>query len=664
MGRPKQPRINISQLRAENEIMRVVDRSGGIVNISSKDFWETYAHIISSMVKAGEPTSMPIGSQPDRRTINKLLERLVDRGKLKTLTTTLTPRVTQSRLAKLIYEPSVSQERLDQFVSALREDVPAPSIHVHRKLDQPMDFTRPKPRRTYDPVFTKDGGSDGGDEQDNVRRGIGLSGEDDSVTRSAFQSETQVVAQLYGYLVGRARRARELHQFTLTQLQSPHLSSHIVSRTERVVAFPYFLHDLPVSTYCTIVSVTVYSPELSHLMETLDGRQTPVNHLSPTLCDQLKIGRALARGKILGLLEILTALKLVTPLQPSESTTPYLSCEPNGAYPVRFDIAPTVRDKGTVALTESYWRFNTIAPIYLYAQTNSWPPPFHRDMFVRTADESMPFWFELEDSFLRNHGVVPEASMDSITGPCECPSQVIRTLRRQRSWISTYVLSWSQKQYLKQRWTDPSTGYTPLSDRDGGRDCLEHICNIISAPFDAVYSFFFTIHDFFTKEATRIAERDKLRREKIRERQATENRALLAKKAAEARQQLESDWDALVLQVHSSPLAYSSSTKLRALRARYLNSRSTLTVQQWESAITEAISGSKSGKKKPALPSLRSSPRKSSLPTGVSKLLPVPLEQQKSVNELIERYKNKVTAGQVALQKKKGKETDGRSVVC
>lgn len=664
MGRPKQPRVNISQLRAENEIMRVVDKSGGIANISSKEFWETYAHIISSMVEAGEPTSMPLGTQPDRRTINKLLERLVDRGKLKTLTTTLTPRVTQSRLAKLIYEPSVSQERLDQFVSVLREDVPVPSIPLHRKLDQPMHFTRPKPRRVCDPVFTQDGGSDGGDGHDNFHHGIGLSVEDDSVVRSAFQSETQVVAQFYGYLVGKARRARELHQFTLAHLQSPDLSSHIVSRTERVVAFPYFLYDLPVSTYCAIVSVTVYSPELSHLMETVEGRQTPVNQLVPIIYDQLKIGKSLARGKILSLLEILMALKLVTPLQPSDSTMPYLSCEPNGTHPICFDVAPTTGDEGTPPMIYAYWRFNIIAPIYLYSQPNSWPPPFHRDMFVRTADESMSFWFELEYAFLKNYGSIPETSMDSITGPCVCPLQVIRALRKQRSWVSTYVLSWSQKQYLKQRWTDPMTGYTPLSDQDGGRDRLKHICNIISAPFDAVHPFFVTIHDFFMKEATRIVERDELRREKSRERQATEDRALLAKKAAEARQQLEADWNALLLRVHSSPLSYGSSTKLKTLRARYLSSRSALTIQQWETAIMEATSGLKSGAKKPVLPSLPSSPRKPSLRTGVSRPLPAPLEQQKSINELIERYRDKVTVGQVALQKKKSKETDSKSVLC
>jgi oxalate---CoA ligase len=661
-GRPKRLHdlVNISQLRAENEIKRVVDESGGIANVSSKDFLETYAHVISSMVEAGEPTSMPIGTQPDRRTTHKLLERLVDRGKLKTLTITITSRTAQSRLMKLIYDPSITQERLGDYVSTLREDVPGPSISLHTKLNQPLQYTRPKFRRIHNLVFARDDTLESGNEQDN-RHDIDLSGEDDDVIRSTFLSEAQIVAQLYGYLIGKARRARELHQFTLAQLQSPNLASHIVSRTERIVAFPYFFHDLPVSTYCAIISVTNCSQELSQLMETLDGRQTVVKDLPLDLSDHLKIGRARSRAAILSLLEILTVLKLVTPLQPSNSTTPDLSCEPNGDHPVRFNIAPTTREKATVAVTESYWRFNVIAPIYLFSETDSWPPPFHRDMFVRTADESMPFWIELEDAFLRKQGLMPETSMDSITGPCACSARMIRALQRQQSWISSYMLSRRQKQYLEQKWTSPLTGYTPLSDQDGGRDRLEHICSIISAPFDAVYTFFVTIRKRFANGATRLAKRGNFRRDTYRERRATEDRALLAQKAAEARRQLEADWEELVSRVHLNPLPYGSSTRLKPLRTRYLQSRVTLTVHQWEAAVTEAISGSKLGKRNPVLPFLRSSPRKPSLRNRVSRLSPFGSGQQQSVCKLIERYKDKVNAE--PQTKGKGKETDSKCSV-
>ncbi|KAF8589533.1 hypothetical protein K439DRAFT_1332462 [Ramaria rubella] len=661
-GRPKRAYelVNISQLRAENEIMRVVDESGGIANVSSKEFLETYTRVVTSMVEAGEPTSMPVGSQPDRRTIRKILDRLVDRGKLKMLTATITPRITQPRIANLIYEPAVAQEKLDQYLLSLREDLPTPSVPVHRKLNQPVHYTRPKRHSIRGTSLLQDNVLKSG-EQDTWRAENGTFSDNEDDIQSMFTCEAQTVAQLYGYLVGRVRRARELHQFTLTQLQDPEPSSYIVSQSERIVAFPYYFHDLPVSTYFAIVSATGYSQELSNLMESSEGCQTFIKDLPLNLSDQLKIGRARDRAKIADLLELLAGLKLVTPLQSSNNATPYLSCEPNGTHPTCFDIALMAKDRNTVALTPSYWRFNLIAPIYLYSQAASWPPPFHRDIFVRTADESMPFWFELEDASLNKEVLVPMTSMDSITGPCTCPLSVARTLRRRHSWTSSYVLSLRQRQYLRQKWTNPLTSYTPLSDPDGGRSRLEHLCNLISAPFDAVYNFFTTIHNLFTNESARIQERDQQRGKGQRERQA-HDRALLAKKAAEARHQLEVDWDSLVSQVHSAPLPHGSVTMLKEIRMRYLQSRAKLTTQQWESAILEAISGSKSSKRNPVLPTFASSPRKPYIRTGISKPLPVASDQQKSVKELIERYKDKVPVDTPVpkKKKKKSKTTNGK----
>jgi len=37
---------NISQLRAENELVRVVEASGGITNVSTHKFLETYGQVV------------------------------------------------------------------------------------------------------------------------------------------------------------------------------------------------------------------------------------------------------------------------------------------------------------------------------------------------------------------------------------------------------------------------------------------------------------------------------------------------------------------------------------------------------------------------------------------------------------------------------------------
>jgi oxalate---CoA ligase len=96
--------------------MRVVAECGGVVNTSSKDFWEAYEKVLVAMSAANQPTSLPMGSHPDKRTLWKVLDRLIERGKLKVTTATVVPHLVQRRIAKLIYDPMLPQEQLDSFI--------------------------------------------------------------------------------------------------------------------------------------------------------------------------------------------------------------------------------------------------------------------------------------------------------------------------------------------------------------------------------------------------------------------------------------------------------------------------------------------------------------------------------------------------------------------
>ncbi|KAF8526018.1 hypothetical protein BU17DRAFT_41424 [Hysterangium stoloniferum] len=651
-GRPKRGHqlINISQLRAENEILRVVEESGGIVNTSTKEFFEMYSQVLSSMAAAGEPTSMPVGTQPDRRTLRKIMDNLLEHGRLKSLTLTIIPRMVQPRIAKLIYAPATPQDKLDAFIAALRENAPIINVPMHRKLDGHVDFTRHGGRST---------------------RGVGMQdvligkrkeeqwdhdfimSENDDVVRRRFLSEGQTVAQIYGYILGRVRRARELHQYTLLELEKSNASSYIVSRTERIVAFPYYFSDLPVSTYFAIVSVLEHNTELSELMKTEEGRQMPVQDLPQHLREQFKVGMARARCRLLDLLEILTGLNVVTPLQPSESVSPYISCDPTDGHPANFDLAQIADGKSTVGLMATYWRFNPLAPIYIYSQSSPWPPPFSHDMLIRTADESMAFWVELEAACLNDNIGNPMTSSDSITGSCTCPLNVGRTLRRRHSWVSSYELSYNQRRYMQRKWTNPTTGYTVLSDNDGGRNTMKRICHIISAPFDVVHSFFQTTHITLQRDAERIRRRDQLRREEIRERQAAVDKSLLARKAADARAQRESDWEKLVQRVHTAPLPYGTAARVRELRTRYIQSTGGMSVQQWETVVKEVISGV-AGRRNPVLPLMPLGSRRRFGGTGFPSS--AASEQPISVFDLIDKYKDKIPEVPFMPRKKRGKK--------
>ncbi|GJJ08438.1 hypothetical protein Clacol_002654 [Clathrus columnatus] len=587
----KRHSVNLSQLRAENEIMRVVHDSGGIANIASKEFFEMHTKVLLSLESSGEPISMPIGTQLDRRTLRKILDRLVERGRLKTLTLTVTPRTIQPRLAKLVYTPNTPQENLDDFISSLQDPIPTVAV-VHKELADPIDFSRPV--RTIDTTSQDQLSGTGkprpfgrqgkGTEQ---RDGIDFAGSDDEI-RARFLADHRTTAQVFGFILGKVRRARELHQFTLQALQHPSDSLNVVSGDGRVIALSYYFQDIPISTYCSIISISEYNQELFDLMKTSSGRETRVGDLPPSLYKSLGIDKARARSRLFDLMEILVSLGLLTPLKPSDSNTPALVCTPNKSHPSSYDVASTASDKTTLNKLASYWRFEELAPIYHYSQSG-WPPLFLGDCSVGTADESMTYWHELENACLEKGEITitPSNTMESITGSCKCVSSVAHILRRRQAWTSAYALSWEQREYLQRKWTDSSKGYTPLSDDDGGRRLLIRISDVVSAPFDTVYNFFLSRHQTFQREARRIRERTQQRDTGITGGDFQE-KASSAKRIAVSKERLTSDWEHLVFQVHPGISSYGLA-KLKDLRAQYVHSRETMTQEGWKRHIYEAM---------------------------------------------------------------------------
>lgn len=580
--------VNLSLLRAENEIMRVVNESGGIANIASKEFFEARSRILTSLEAGGEPISMPIGTQLDRRTLRKILDKLVEKGRLKTLTVTITPRSIQPRLAKLIFTPDTPQEKLDNYIKSLQNSIPTVSTVMHKELENAVDFSGSL--STVDLPSQNMPSKSKAQFLENLNRPPKAGSEveylgDEEEIRIRLLDDSRTSSQVFGFILGKVRRARELHQFTLHTLSQPAGSSNIVSTGDRIMALSYYFQEIPVSTYFSIVSALEYNQELYDLMKTPSGRQTPVGDLPSSLYETLKIGKARARSRIFDLMEVLVSLGLVVPLKPTENHTPSITCTSN-SHPLSYDTVPITSDKGSPNKMTSYWKFEEVAPIYHYSQIN-WPPPFYRDMPVRTADESMVYWQDLENACLEKGEVTPTA-MESITGPCRCTSSVAHALRKRQSWSSAYKMSWAQDQYLQRKWTDPLTGYTPLSEEDGGRRLLIHICEIVSAPFDTVYNFFLDRHKMFQNEARRICGRKYRQEADVPGGRNLEEKALLAKRIADSKQQLASEWDYLVQQVQPG-LPSRKLAALNDLRIKFMQCRGTAASEEWKNRISGAL---------------------------------------------------------------------------
>ncbi|KAG6919586.1 hypothetical protein DXG01_004250 [Tephrocybe rancida] len=590
----KGTRVNVSHLRRENELFRVVENMGGIVNIQTKDFFEEHIALLEVMMKAGEPTSAPAGTRTDKRTAVSTFNNLEKRGRIKQLKTSVMTHTGVQRPACIVYLPTVPQERLNAFLADLSRGVQsAPNPGNFVKIDEHVEYGADPtsiPRGAL-PLQLLQMEQPGDDRKErwskNVARANQLFSYDDSVIRDVLLTERTTLAQLYGFIVGKAVRSRELHLSTLDAFEKGNTSSNILSHEKRIVDLSFFAHDIPLGLYCCLVSSLSHGDELSQFIATPEGRQTLVRDVPPNINTILQIGRSRGRSRFLDILETLRALKLVTPLQVSNSDTPWLTCDEREGKPNAFDVASlegwTV---STPMAAPSYWHFNEIAPIHIWAASEA-SPPFWQDVPTGSTVDAMNFWSLLQEASTKSD-IATSPNAVSATGSGPVPVSVARSLRRHVSWNSHYILTWHQSQYLRQ-FTDPATGKTPLQDEDEGEVQIGKIAWVISAPQPTVRNFFHATH------LKLLREMDKVRRKAAqtvvdkKAKRAAATKASLAKKAADARLQREEEWDAMVQRLYQTPLVLAAEVRLRRIRVRFLQAGSTKGLGKWEDEITEAV---------------------------------------------------------------------------
>lgn len=589
---PRESRVNVSHLRRENELYRVVENMGGIVNIQTKDFYEEHMALLENMAKAGEPTSAPVGTRTDKRTAVSTFDNLERRGRIKQLKTSVMTHTGVQRPACVVYLPTIGQARLNAFLADLARHPATPHLGHFVKIDEHIDYGA-------DPTSMAKGAlplqllqmEEPGDNQKerwskNMAHAEQLFSHEDSVIREVLLTERTTLAQLYGFIVGKAVRARELHLSTMDAFEKGILSSNIISHEHRIVDLSFFGHDIPLGLYCSLVSSLSHSEELTRFMAAEAGRMTLVRDLPSSLNFMLQIGRSRARSRFLDLLETLRALKLVTPLQPSTSDTPWITCTPVEGHPSAFDVASL--DGWTIntpMAAPAYWHFNHVAPVYVWAESEG-APSFWQDVFLTSTSDCVTFWRLLEQASKSRDDIVVTDAVSS-TGPPVAGISVARSLRRHVSWNANYVLTWHQMQYMKQ-FTEVSTARTPLQDGDGGIARIGKIAWIIGAPQVSVKSFYEATREKLSKDMERTRKKFEQTSTEKRTKQAA-TKALLAKKVAEARLQRERDWGAMMLRLHPTPLDVAASARVNRIHTRFLQANSVKSIEIWEAEVLQAV---------------------------------------------------------------------------
>ncbi|TFK57634.1 hypothetical protein OE88DRAFT_1620407 [Heliocybe sulcata] len=622
------PKANVSLLRRENEIYQLLEQLGGIAVTSGKDFLDAHVVMIQRMTNAGEPTSAPVGSRLDRRTIEATLNNLESRGKVKTLKTIVKLPTGSNRPARISYLPSLPQEQLEAFLSNVGRNLPLPNIQppAIKKVDEVMEFVPGQNvERAALPLqlLRLDKPSDNDDERwsRNLARADQLFNYDDDTIRNVLLTENHTRAQLYGFKVGKMTRAREVHLHMLGRFAAGEDSPRIVSLEDRIVHFSYFFTDLPIQRYFAVVSALAYDDRLSELLKSDSGKRTPVGDIEPDLHRLLQVGRARARARIFDILEMLCDLELATALEPSIEENAHITCALKGDHPFKYSIASL--EERTPQSAPLYWRFHASAPIRLWAVADK-SPPLWREVSLANESEGLLYWQELQrvstDGNYARQLMCPgdEGTHDS-SGKAPAVS---KSVRRDIAWTESYVLSWHQSQYLK-KFVDPDTGQTPLEYESGIEEALQRICWVVCAPTEVVRDFFTILRSRRLLEIEAAHRKAEQKAATDKGRRNAEVKALLAQKSAEERAKREQEWETLVKHVHPDPLPETTTRRLRFMKSRFLQAGSGIENQLWEEDVSRAIQDAKFSAER-ILPKTSKEPPPPRVAKGISELTPGP----------------------------------------
>lgn len=556
---------NISDIRRMNELLSLMRARGGIITVNY-ELSSLWAEHIKALQGEGVVTSASADARADKKTVTKIVGMLEDSGQIKvikTLSPDLQRRISLKQPVTIAHLPEVPLEDVHQYILSIQNAFKTLTVAPQPDVVNDAEIL-PNPRSVRKSIRNKRSRSP----RDQQRR-LPLPDPESYGTRRPFLEDPLTLRQMAGYLLGRGRRAQELHLFTLNHILSPNPSDYVISVEERVISVKYWFTDFPLGSFCAVVPLRRYLPYIERAQTEPGLLSQPLITLDPEVYNGLEVRSHKSKERLLELLEILVNIKFVTPLVEAESGNAEIVVEPRISHPTTFNtFVPPIFKVGKLP---KYWRFNRIAPQYLYALAGDDEPPLYRDAPLDTIDEAVNFWNFLK---LQSDREAVQSFVDlgtqeprSVTGDYSCSRGVIATLTSLRGWRSKYVLSQVQVAYLRSI-VDWKTGHTPLNDDTPSR--LLEACYLTCAPEAVVCEYLAYLHD---RALANIAAQQRRRRENGARKkisQEAEMRTALANKTARHLQTLERQWLDLLKETYPEPLTDTQMIKLLPLRGRFV----------------------------------------------------------------------------------------------
>jgi hypothetical protein len=506
-------RISHSQEVREAECLGLIKDQGGISINSHALRLDHLAYIkkYKPDVKAGVV---------DRLTMTRTLQSMARRGLIKMSYVTVTGFAESAHRHEVVYLISIDfeGEEMKAFLARLQFSALVPPTAPSWTM---------KRRKVETFVERKRAVTSG-----QVQQG-GMPDAEDAVVRDFFTCQWRIVAQYYGYVYGRMARASILHRAMVEAwLQLGNVPSKTALPSDLL-----FTH-LTLDCYLRVVATTSLDVELDAFLQRDGARQLPLSQVPESIRTTLGVGKSKSREKLALMLDILTTLRLVQPL--------------------------VVKDAGELGPAEAapptHWRLHTRLPVYHLAAASK-RKPLIAVVDLVDADSCAAYWQQLRHAC--SAGVQPTTidAPDDIEDILKTEGRFTRDATAKTKWVDSFTLLADQREWLaKQVQEEPEP-----ADNDA---LVKRLAHVVIAPPDTVVKYLRELHG---KPAPRRYRRKSNRTRddpseaegetetegavplpKLSAREAKERaRTQLAARAADAQQQREADWDALVRKYES-----------------------------------------------------------------------------------------------------------------
>nr|XP_019011884.1 uncharacterized protein I206_02720 [Kwoniella pini CBS 10737]OCF50665.1 hypothetical protein I206_02720 [Kwoniella pini CBS 10737] len=514
-GTPNGGRIDLGSIRRANELVQVLQDNGGAM----MDTRLLHEHRAWAFKYAGtdHPNAPATGYGMDRLVVKKTINTLMGEGRVKeTIVSVPTP---TGRWVKtsVLYLADLPHEQLQTYIRQMSTSIAQSMTPNAKKMSTPQHASLPNTPFTELPrVGPKNGGKlvfDATPTKPGSSRTRPF-----SERRTALLKELKVVGQLLGWKTSRSVRVQVLHRAMIKALSRKDCGS-VASSSPRIFAFPLLCEEITAEEWYACCLVLSYNEDIEHWLRDPQNRATRLKDVPRPFRPVGGFGGSATKAKMNTLLQILVALKIISPVVPVAKEEAEFFADDSQENGFKLEES---------TISSTYYVLHDMVPIYHIASV---PPPLLGLLPAITEADIDTLWAHIKRCSLELRidviGKIGEQTKPglpisaNISDILDISTDYMNLLQRPKRWRTEMNLHPIQKAALDD-----------VFDRKTGQSCINNQTELEAFAYENALPL-----PFLEKEITRRAEVARFNAARVSER-LKEHASIAQKRQARVQQNI------------------------------------------------------------------------------------------------------------------------------